>query len=115
MKHYKEILLNKLTLSGWELIQQDTDTDWWLEESWGIKSVKQNWGEELNILFLVDPQFEGSDKSQAVLAIMATKSIPHERPIGDEGIVQMDLVKGKFDQKLEAFIQSINEYRDNEK
>ena len=111
MKHYKELLLNKLTTSGWELIEQDSDTDWWLEDSWRIKSVKQNWGEELNILFLVDPQFEGNDKSQAVWAIMAIKSIPSERPIGDEGIIQMDLVKGKFEQKLEDFVQGVNEYR----
>ena len=113
MKHYKELLLNKLTTSGWELIEQDTDTDWWLEEIWRIKSTKQNWGEELNILFLVDPQFEGNNKSQAVWAIMAMKGIPSERPIGDEGIIQMDLVKGKFDQKLETFVQGINEYRNN--
>ena len=42
---------------------------------------------------------------------MAIKSIPSERPIGDEGIIQMDLVKGKFEQKLEDFVQGVNEYR----
>ena len=44
---------------------------------------------------------------------MAMKGMPSEMPVGDEGIIQMDLVKGKFDQKLEAFVQGINEYRNN--
>ena len=113
MKHYKEWLLTKLTTSGWELIEQDADTDWWLEEFWRIKSTKQNWDKELNILCLVDPQFVGNNKRQAVWAIMAMKGIPSERQVGDKGIIQMDLVKGKFDQKLEAFVQGITEYRNN--
>ena len=111
MKHYKELLLKKLSISGWELIEQDTDTDWWLEETWRVKSTQQNWGEEINILFLVDPQYEGTKKSQAVWAVMAAKEVPTERPIGNEGIIEMDLVKGKFDQKLEDFVRGINEYR----
>jgi hypothetical protein len=111
MKHYKELLLKKLIDSGWELIEQDDDTDWWLEESWKIRSVQQNWGEKIYILFLVDPQFEGTKKSQAIWAVMAVKEIPDDRPIGDKGIIEMDLQKGKFDQKLEEFVQGINEYR----
>ena len=39
MKHYKELLLKKLSDSGWVLIEQDNDTDWWLEESWKIKKT----------------------------------------------------------------------------
>lgn len=111
MKHYKELLLKKLADSGWELVAQDDDTDWWLEESWQIKSIQQNWGEEIYILFLVDPQYEGAKKSQAVWAVMAVNEVPTERPLGDEEIVQMDLVKGKFDQKLQDFVEGINEYR----
>lgn len=42
---------------------------------------------------------------------MAVNEVPTERPLGDEGIVQMDLVKGKFDQKLQDFVEGINEYR----
>lgn len=111
MKHYKELLLKKLAGSGWGLVSQDDDTDWWLEESWKIKSIQQNWGEEIYILFLVDPQYEGAIKSQAVWAVMAVNEVPTERPLGDEGIIQMDLMKGKFDQKLQEFVEGINEYR----
>ncbi len=111
MKHYKELLLKKLSDSGWELNEQDDDTDWWLEESWKIKSIQQNWGEEIYILFLVDPQYEGVKKSQAVWAVMAVKELPVNRPLSDVGIIEMDLQKGKFDKKLDEFIKGINTYR----
>jgi len=113
MKHYKELLLKKLADSGWKLTEQDNDTDWWLEEAWKIKSIQQKWGEEIYILFLVDPQYEGTKKSQAVWAVMAVKEVPEDRPLSDEGIFEMDLQKGKFDQKLEEFVQGINVYRNN--
>jgi len=111
MKYYKELLLKKLADSGWELVEQDDDTDWWLEVSWRVKSTQQNWGEEIYILFLIDPQYEGTKKSQAIWAVMAIKEVPNERPIGDEGIIEIGLVKGKYDQKLEDFVRGINEYR----
>lgn len=49
MKLYKRLLLKKLGESGWDLISQDSDTDWWLEEAWTIKSIHNNWGFELLI------------------------------------------------------------------
>jgi hypothetical protein len=111
MKHYKELLLKKLSNTGWELVEQDDDFDWWLEEAWKIKSIHQSYGLELYILFLVDPQYEGFKKSQAVWAVMAVKEIPNNRPIDNEEIIEMDLQKGKFDQKLENFVSGINKYR----
>jgi hypothetical protein len=111
MKHYKELLLGKLASTGWELLALDDDTDWWLEESWKIKSIQQNWGEEIYILFLVDPQYEGRIKSQAVWAVRAVKEVPVDRPLGNECILEMDLQKGKLDHNLEVFVQGINEYR----
>jgi hypothetical protein len=113
MKHYKELLLKKLSASGWELIEQDDNTDWWLDEAWRVKSTAQHWGEEIYILFLVDPQYDGTKKDTAVWAVMAVKKVPNQRPTGDQGIVEMDLQKGKLDQKLEAFIQGINAYRND--
>ena len=51
MKYYKELLLKKLTDSGWELEEQNNDTDWWLEEYWKVKSIKDSWGKEIYIMF----------------------------------------------------------------
>ena len=93
------------------MIEKNDDTDWWLEETWKIKSINQAYGLELYILFLVDPQYDGSNKSQAVWAVSAVEEMPNHRPIDNEEIVQMDMQKGKFDQKLETFVLGINEFR----
>ena len=42
---------------------------------------------------------------------MAVIEIPEDRPLGNEGIILMDLQKGSFDQKLEDFVLGVNEYR----
>jgi len=110
MKYYKQLLLNELSASGWELVEHEGDTGWWLEESWKVRSLRQKWGEIIYILFLVDPQYEGSNKSQAVWAVMAAKEIPNERPL-NEGIITMGLTKGRYDINLIEFITSINNYR----
>ena len=93
------------------MIEQNDDTDWWLEETWKIKSLNQAYGLELYILFLVDPQYDGSNKSQAVWAVSAVDQMPNIRPIEHEEIILIDLQKGKLDQKLEKFILGINEFR----
>ncbi len=110
MKYYKELLLKKLCDSGWELIEQDDETDWWLEELWTVKSIKKNWGQELKILFLVDPQYEGRIKSRGVWAVMASEKTPKERPL-NPGISQITLSKGNFEQNLNEFVSIINEFR----
>jgi hypothetical protein len=61
----------------------------------------------------VDPRYEGQKKESAVWAITAVNKIPTEWPFGSEGITEMDLLKGKFNQKLEASVSSIIEYRNN--
>lgn len=63
------------------------------------------------MLFLVDPQYEGQHKSEAVWAVSAYTEIPQDRPLED-GISTMSMVKGKFDEKLGQFVVEINEYRD---
>jgi len=110
MKYYKELLLKKLTYSGWQLVEEDDNTDWWLESYWKLQSIKQNYGQEIFVLFLVDPQYDGHNKSSAVWAVGAYQQIPQERPLED-GISFMPMMKGKFDEKLTQFVVEINEYR----
>ncbi len=113
MRTYKKLLLKKLTESGWELVTRENECEWWLEESWKIKSIRQNWGFELYILFLVDPMYEGNDKSQAVWAVGAALKIPLNRPVKSECFLAMDLQKGQYDSKLSEFVTGISEYRNN--
>lgn len=110
MKYYKELLLKKLTDSGWELTEEVDDTDWWLESYWKIKSVRQNYGQELFVLFLVDPQYDGHNKGSAVWAVGAYERKPTDRPLED-GISVISMMKGKFDEKLSEFVNEINVHR----
>jgi hypothetical protein len=84
-----------------------------LDEAWRVKSAQQQWGKEIFILFLVDRQHEGTKKDTAEWTVTAVKAVPKERPTGNQGIIEMDLQKEKLDQKLEAFVRGINEYRNN--
>jgi len=111
MKHYQEQLLSLLHESGWELAVRDDDTEWWSAEQWTIKSLRESWGEELLINFLVDPQYEGLVKHSAVWAVSASIRQPQDRIEAQEGIATMDLVKGKYESKLKSFVSAINRHR----
>lgn len=111
MKYYKQLLLQKLRDDGWELLERNDDCEWWLEEAWKIRSIKEHWGYEVFILFLVDPQYDGPSKHRAVWAVAARTEQPTERPL-DDGVAAMDLQRGKFDEKLQALVDAIGRHRD---
>jgi hypothetical protein len=110
MKHYKELLLRALMDSGWELVERVEGEEWWLEEWWKIRSVKQHWGYELFIVFLTDPMYAGVEKHRNVWAIAAFTELPGRRPL-DEGIATIALQKGKFDTNLGSLIGAIDQHR----
>ena len=110
MNYYKEQLLKKLSNDGWELLEEDDNTDWWLESYWNVKSVKQNYSLAFHVLFLVDPMYVGQNKGSAVWAVGAYKELPSECPL-EGSICMMRMMKGKFDEKLGEFVTCVNEYR----
>ena len=114
MKLYKEQLLTSLSNSGWELVEIDDFTDWWAEEHWRIASRKHQWGLELWLSYLVDPSYDGSDKSSAVWAVHAATSKPDSRPVssGNE-IATMYLSKGHYREEMHRFVEQIDGYRDD--
>jgi hypothetical protein len=111
MKTYQKDLLAKLTEDGWELILQEDYTDWWSNGYWKIKSVKNNWGLEIYIHFLVDPHYDGPKKETAVWAVAASSVLPADRLEAENGISLMALSKGKFNENLSEFVREINNYR----
>jgi hypothetical protein len=113
MTTYKQHLLGALIDHGWELIEVNDDNhDWWCDEHWRIRSVRENWGLELLIFFLVDPQWEAPrKKGQGVWEIAATTTFLKSWLDADGGIATLTMSKGKFDIKLGQFIASLNEYR----
>ena len=112
MKYYKQLLLQKLRDDGWELLERNDDCESWLEDAWKIRSIKQPWGYEVFILFLVDPQYDGADKHRAVWAVTARAELPTARPL-DEGIATMDLQRGQFNEKLRALVDAIGRHRNS--
>ena len=102
MKHYKELLLRTLVDCGWELLGRDDGSEWRLEESWKIRSVRQHWGQEIFVVFLVDPMYDRLEKHRAIWAIAAFTELPAQRPL-HPGIATIDLQKGRFDDKLRTF------------
>jgi len=114
LRLYKIRLKDLLLENGWELNEIDDETEWWLEELWVITSSKQNWGYKLYLHFLVDLQYEGTNKSSAVWAVSALQEPAKSYTEVNDNVAEMFLQKGKFDENLNQFIQKINKHR-NEK
>lgn len=110
MKYYKQLFLQELRDDGWELRERNDDCEWWLEEVWKIRSIKQHWGYEVFILFLVDPQYDGADKQRAVWAVAARTELPTQRP-SEGNIATADLQRGKFREQLRALVDAIGRHR----
>lgn len=110
MRYYKEYLLKKLIDNGWELICCEDDTEWWAEEFWTVKSIKHNYGFTAVIGFLVDLQYDGSDKRSAVDSICACSSIPKTYTEARQGIM-MYLTRGKFNENISQLVNKLDKIR----
>ncbi len=109
MGFYKKHLLKKLTDKGWELISQDDNTEWWVEELWTMKSIKQNYGFTVVIGFLVDLQYDGIDKRSAVDSICACLKEPKTYTEARQGLI-MYLTRGKFN-VIDQLVNDIDKIR----
>ena len=112
MKHYKRLLLEALRANGWELKTRVEEADWWAEEHWHVHSVKENWGFELVLSFMVDPQYEGDDKSRGIYEVVAATEQIRNGVTLEDSVIKMDLRKGIFDTKLVEFIGELNQRRE---
>ncbi len=111
MKTFKKLLLQKLTDNGCALNTQNSDCDWWLEEFWTVQSIHDRRGLELFLLFKVDPQFEGQQKSQGVSEVAATVTLPTNRIAAEENNLALITVNGHFEQQADQLLEAINRYR----
>jgi hypothetical protein len=93
------------------VVSREGDTDRWVEEHWLVRSVRENWGLELVLSFLVNPHYEGQTKSREIWAIGATIEVPEDRLAAERGIALMQLAKGKFNEKLPKFVDELDRYR----
>jgi hypothetical protein len=115
MQAYKSQLRRRLADHGWEVVEVIDSDDWWADEFWKVQSRRNLWGFELVVTFLVNPLWDAPrKKGQGVWAVGVTQGMPTDRLIAEQGIAELCLMKGRFDEKLVAFVAFIDAYRDNQ-
>jgi hypothetical protein len=116
MQAYKSQLRQLLVDHGWEVVEVLEPDDWWADEFWKIESRRNAWGLAIVLTFLVDPMWDAPrKKGQGVWAIGASEGVPTERPVGEPGIAELCMVKGRYNEKLVAFITALDVYRNGSK
>lgn len=111
MKSYQIQLLNELSANGWELKSVIEEQEWWAETHWVISSVKENFGLELYISFLIDPLHEGAITDAIVTEIIASTQQPTSRLLTENTIIDFSLNKGRFDENLNSCILQLCKIR----
>lgn len=110
MKYYQEILLSKLSNTGWELLLEDNDSDWNVESSWKVRSIREAYGTEIEVLFFLDPMAGIFNKKPSVWCITAYLSLEGSE-INTDSIADTVLSKGKIQKNIEDFVNELNDYR----
>src|SRR5262245_5133334 len=114
MQANKTQLRKYLADHGWEIVEVVDSDDWWADEYWKLQSRRNLWGYEIVLTFLVDPMWDAPrKKGRGVWAIAASDDIPPDRLTAERGIAKLCMVKGRFDEKLEAFVASLDAHRNN--
>ena len=100
-------------MDGWELSARVEEVKWWAEEHWYIQSIRDNWGFELVLSFMVDPEYEGDAKSQIIYEVVASAQQIEDGLTPKDAVAVMDLRKGVFSIKLSEFIDKLGRERDS--
>jgi hypothetical protein len=87
---------------------------WWAAEIWHVRSIRQAWGLQLVVLFLVDPMEESGRSKPLVWAVSATPEVPTDRLAASRGVALLPMSKGHFETKLEEFIDALEAYRNSQ-
>lgn len=112
--HTKTLVLNHMAGSGWDLADADTDTEWWACEHWTITSTQQLPELALVLTFLVDPQYEGTDKGSAVWAVMASTCRPKDQLDTSMQVAEERLQSGKLEASVRNFMDQVDQYRNDQ-
>src|SRR5262245_65806922 len=80
MESQQRDLEERLSGSGWRVVNRERQPDWWLDELWLVESDWRPRGLRLWISFLVDPAHSGERrKGEDVWAVALTVDRPSER------------------------------------
>ena len=115
MPTYKKQIEEHLLKYNWEVSFIHESDQWWIDEYWEIKSIKNNIDLELFIIFEVDPMYEDTRyKGQGIWNIEAMSKFPLDRLDKEFSVSSISMIKGKFSIKLINFIRGLNDYRKRE-
>lgn len=105
---YGQQIHTRLRNAGWSLESIETESEWYSTEHWRFSSKRQAYGEQAYISFMVDPQCESH---KTIWCVRAGSNVPTYFHQSDGEIALLCMSRGKFGEKLDAFISAINEYR----
>jgi hypothetical protein len=104
MKQYKKDLLKGFEERRFELTQllDGESLPWWIEEKWILSGIKSDSRiDNLYVNFLTDKQWEGGTK--IVDEVLVTEVEMEDYSDYSSKVVEMDMRKGVFSEKLEQF------------
>lgn len=106
---YGQKIDHALRRHGWELSEIKNEAEWYAVEHWFFKSIQQAYGETIIVSSMIDPQ---CDNSSTILYIRAGNNIPTYWSYAEGQIAEFYMGgRGDFKQKLSAFVEEINDYR----
>jgi len=105
---YGQKIRSRLNDSGWELETIEPESEWYSTEHWKFVSNRQAYGYGIYISFMIDPQCESR---RTIWCVRAGINIPTYFHHANGEIAELYMSRGMFGEKLDAFINAINEYR----
>ena len=112
MGRYKDIIHDRLTQSGWEVVEKRPLPDWWATERWTIQSVRQNWGFRLYLTYLVDPMNELDSRREAsVWAVSVNRDIPGDRLEAEREIGLLPVRRRHLPREIGSFLDLLDKQR----
>ncbi|GAB5543145.1 MAG: hypothetical protein SangKO_029050 [Sandaracinaceae bacterium] len=105
MRAFERALLRGLAEHGWDHVGVTPLQEWWAEQAWTIRSVRERRGYELTLTFLVD------DATGRVRAIAAGRGVPRDRAQADAE-TRLLMSRGSFATLFPALLAELEALRE---
>lgn len=116
---YKSQLKRALENVNWELVRIEEELEWFATEHWVFRSRCKAFGAEIIISFMVHPENygyiypDGKPRKLMITSINAAPKKPKDRYETNVFTI-LDMGVGSFDKSLNAFVDDINEFRNEQ-
>jgi hypothetical protein len=104
-------LERRLERNGWQVVEKEADGQWWVDETWAVRSTWRPQGLRLWLTFLVDPQHDGPRRrGEGVWAIGVTSKRPQD--LADVSPTTV-AIRGRWAEVLEELTSVVARLRDD--